>query len=179
MLAAGPLVELYTEPEAATPVSLSQKTQSQKETPLVGTKILLVEDGKDNQRLINHHLTKAGAEVTIVENGKLAVESLTADGGITGPLLDPPPFDLVVTDMQMPEMDGYTEVRLLRHLSCTLPIIALTAHAMKEDVEKCLNAGCDYYASKPIEKTKLIDLCAQAIRQQGDERQTTVRQSVA
>ena len=125
-------------------------------------KILLAEDGKDNQRLINHHLTKAGAEVTIVENGKLAVEALCVDGEITGPLKTNPQFDLVITDMQMPEMDGYTEATLLRQKGCTMPIIALTAHAMKEDVKKCLDAGCDYYASKPVNKQVLIDTCVQA-----------------
>ena len=179
MLAAGPLVEFYTQPDADSQTLANQKTQKQNKAPLTGTRILLVEDGKDNQRLINHHLTKAGAEVTIVENGKLAVESLTADSGITGPLLDPTPFDLVVTDMQMPEMDGYTEVRLLRHLGCALPIIALTAHAMKEDIEKCLDAGCDYYASKPIEKTELINLCAQAIQRPSEKRKTSSRPSAA
>jgi signal transduction histidine kinase/CheY-like chemotaxis protein len=137
-------------------------TQDSNNTPLQGMKILLAEDGKDNQRLINHHLTKAGAEVTIVENGKLAVEALCVDGEITGPLKTNPPFDLVITDMQMPEMDGYTEATLLRQKGCTMPIIALTAHAMKEDVKKCLDAGCDYYASKPVNKQVLIDTCVQA-----------------
>lgn len=130
--------------------------------PLTGITILLAEDGKDNQRLINHHLTKAGAQVTIVENGRLAVEALCVDGNLAGPLLNEPPFDLVLTDMQMPEMDGYTEVTLLREKGCTLPIIALTAHAMKEDVQKCLEVGCDYYASKPINQQVLIETCVQA-----------------
>jgi len=131
--------------------------------PLHGVKILLAEDGKDNQRLINHHLTKAGAVVTIVDNGKLAVQALTVNGNTEGPLLTNPPFDVLLTDMQMPEMDGYTAARLLRKLGSTLPIVALTAHAMKEDVEKCLNAGCDFYASKPIDKHKLIAICLEAI----------------
>jgi CheY-like chemotaxis protein len=132
--------------------------------PLSGLRILLAEDGVDNQRLINFHLKKAGAEVTIVDNGKLAVEALCVNGSVTGPLKSNPPFDLLITDMQMPEMDGYTAVARLRELGSTLPIIALTAHAMKSDIDKCLNAGCDFYASKPINKQKLIGLCSEAVR---------------
>ena len=131
--------------------------------PLDGLRILLAEDGRDNQRLIKHHLSKAGAQVTVVENGRLAVEALAVDGNITGPLLEDPPFDLLLTDMQMPEMDGYTEVRLLREMGSTMPIVALTAHAMKQDIDKCLNAGCDHYATKPINKDKLIKICFEAV----------------
>ena len=136
--------------------------QAEDTSPLQGIKILLAEDGVDNQRLINHHLTKAGAYVKIVENGKLAVQELCVNGEVTGPLRNDPPYDLLLTDMQMPEMDGYTAVALLREYGSTLPIVALTAHAMKEDVNKCLNAGCDLYASKPIDKQKLIEVCLEA-----------------
>ena len=132
--------------------------------PLDGLRILLAEDGKDNQRLIHHHLTRAGAEVTIVDNGRLAVEALTVHASTAGPLRSEPRFDLLLTDIQMPEMDGYTAVRLLRSLGSTLPIVALTAHAMKEDIDKCLAAGCDLYASKPIEKHKLIAVCLEAAK---------------
>jgi PAS domain S-box-containing protein len=127
--------------------------------PLDGVRILLAEDGPDNLRLISYHLRTAGADVRTVVNGRQAVELLTTDGTLDGPLLEPPPVDLVLTDMQMPEMDGYAATRLLRAKGLALPIVALTAHAMAGDMEKCIEAGCDDYANKPIDRVKLIDVC--------------------
>lgn len=74
-------------------------------------------------------------------------------------MLEPEPFDLVLTDMQMPEMDGYSLARVLRGKGCRLPIIALTANAMADDARKCLEAGCNEYTSKPISPGKLTELC--------------------
>ena len=122
--------------------------------PALRGRILLAEDGEDNQRLIAFHLTKAGADVTIAANGRIALDALKAEAAAGRP------FDLLVTDMQMPEIDGYTLARTIRGQELTIPIIALTAHAMAEDREKCLAAGCDDYASKPIDKTHLILTCA-------------------
>ena len=117
-------------------------------------RILLAEDGLDNQRLIAFHLKKAGATVEVADNGLIALEMLDkAEAAGT-------PYDLLLTDMQMPEMDGYTLARTLRDRGSTLPIVALTAHAMAEDRDKCISAGCDDYASKPIDKPKLLEACA-------------------
>ncbi|HEY3233426.1 MAG TPA: ATP-binding protein [Polyangiaceae bacterium] len=117
--------------------------------PIVGT-VLLAEDGHDNQMLISAHLRKAGAVVTVAENGRIAVEAAleALEAGR--------PFDIILMDMQMPELDGYGATATLRTKGYMRPIVALTAHAMASDRLRCLNAGCDDYLSKPVEKSLLL-----------------------
>ncbi len=118
-----------------------------------GVRVLVAEDGVDNQRLISHFLHRLGAEAVVVENGERAcraVEEAEAAGK---------PYDLIFMDMQMPVLDGYAATRRLRDAGYTGKILALTAHAMHGDGAKCLQAGCDEYLTKPISRQQL----AQAI----------------
>jgi signal transduction histidine kinase/DNA-binding response OmpR family regulator len=116
-------------------------------------RILLVEDGLDNQQLISLHLRRAGAAVSIAENGRVGLEMACKEK-----------FDAIVMDMQMPEMDGYTATSELRRRGFMLPIIALTAHAMTEDRAKCLAAGCSDYLSKPVPKELLLRTLAGVLK---------------
>jgi PAS domain S-box-containing protein len=126
-------------------------------------RVLMAEDGPDNQRLISLVLEKAGAEVTVVENGQEALDKvLESRAERAGPQdRAAGPFDVILMDMQMPVMDGYEATRRLRDAGCRDPIIALTANAMKGDRQKCLDAGCDDYVAKPINRGQLLELVAQ------------------
>jgi CheY-like chemotaxis protein len=106
--------------------------------------VLLAEDSADNQQLLRDLLERLGAEVTIAGTGRAAVDS-AMDARTRHR-----PFDLVFMDMQMPEMDGYAATEALRKLGFAMPVVALTAHALDGDRERCLTAGCDDYLTKPV-----------------------------
>jgi len=103
--------------------------------------ILLVEDNPDNQTLLTFMIRKCGPEVTLAQNGKIALE-------IAGSR----EFDLILMDMQMPVMDGLEATRLLRESGYQGAIVALTANALSEDREKCLEVGCNEFLTKPIDR---------------------------
>ncbi len=119
-------------------------------TSIDNTSILLVEDGQTNRRMINLLLKRYGVNVTDAENGQIGVYLATSRD-----------FDLILMDMQMPVKDGYTATSELREKGVTTPILALTAHAMSGDREKCLNAGCDGYLTKPINEKQLVGSLSQ------------------
>jgi PAS domain S-box-containing protein len=122
--------------------------------PKLNGRILLAEDGPDNQRLITLFLQQAGLQVTAVENGQMAVEAALRE------LEAGRPFDVILMDMQMPVLSGFDATTLLRQKGYRRPIVALTAHAMAGDREKCIDAGCNMVASKPIERAKLLGIVA-------------------
>lgn len=113
---------------------------------LPSSRILLVDDGETNRALISQVVCDAGATVVCAENGKIAVDLANSQS-----------FDLILMDMQMPVMDGYTATSTLRKLGNRTPILALTAHTMRGDQEKCIAAGCTGYLSKPIEIDPMLD----------------------
>ncbi|MCI0492924.1 MAG: ATP-binding protein, partial [Planctomycetes bacterium] len=164
-VATGPLegIPLLDQPTEA----MVQTAASTKTTAVLAVRldcqILLAEDGPDNQRLISLVLRKAGAEVEVVDNGQKALEKALATRPGWGRRFDDPkkPFDVILMDMQMPVMDGYEATRRLRAEGYTGPILALTAHAMKDDMQKCLDAGCDEYLSKPIVRETFLATIAQ------------------
>lgn len=122
-------------------------------------RILLVEDNAANRKLIGDHLRRVGHEVREVE---------TADEGIALALAER--FDLVVMDVQLPGTDGLTATRLLRSSPATrnLPVLAVTAHAMRGDEERILAAGCDGYAAKPIAYKEFLALVTRLLVGAGD-----------
>jgi signal transduction histidine kinase/CheY-like chemotaxis protein/HPt (histidine-containing phosphotransfer) domain-containing protein len=138
------------QPSAKRP-PLSAAASGRRLQPLPPCRVLLVEDSPDNRLLIRRFLEKAGATATVAQNGQEALQAVRAaiEAG------EPP--NVILMDMQMPILDGYAATRALRSSGCRIPIIALTANAMRSDIQKCLDAGCDDHASKPIVRAVLLE----------------------
>ena len=132
-----------------------RRSRARKDDPTVhdatGIRVLLVEDNEMNQQVATELLESAGAIVTVANHGGEAVKILTAGD-------QPPEFDVVFMDLQMPEMDGFTATRLLRsdRRLQKFPIIAMTAHALVEERQRCIDAGMNDHVSKPIDPDNLF-----------------------
>lgn len=152
-IATGPLVGIRMLDHPVSDIVTSPRSDSTSSvTRLDGRSILVVDDGETNRKLIRLVLSRAGAEVCLAENGLEALE-----------ICRERQFDMILMDMQMPLMDGYTAAARLRQDGCQWPIVALTAHAMRGDAERCLAAGCSDYLTKPINPEKLTDKISQIL----------------
>ena len=130
------------------------RTSEQSTADRLNGHVLLVDDGETNRQLIGVILQRAGAQVTTANNGQEGFD-LAMDQA----------FDLILMDMQMPIMDGYTASTRLRQQGITTPIIALTASAMISDRPRCLDAGCSDYLTKPVDIEELINYAAKWMNQ--------------
>jgi PAS domain S-box-containing protein len=154
------LMDLFGLVRPVTP-ALSQAKKETISHNVRGTRILLVEDNEVNQQVARETLESAGASVRIANDGGEAVEILTQGE-------QPPPFDVVLMDLQMPEMDGFTATRLLRAKPelRDLPVIAMTADVMTEAIERCLEAGMNDHVGKPIDPDALFATLARWTKSQ-------------
>lgn len=125
---------------------------------LINMHVLVVDDSRDNQILISHFLERAHVVVEIANNGREGVEQALQKS-----------FDVILMDLQMPEMDGYEATKTLRARGYKQPIIALTAHAMKEERAKCLENGFDEHVSKPIHYDTLMSTLASFAKPKGQK----------
>jgi len=144
------LVNVFAAPEEGNAAAGAAAEEST--SRLQGARILLTEDNEINQQIATELLEGVGATVQVANNGRAAVETLA-----NGP--QPPPFDLVLMDLQMPEMDGYQATKKIRSDArfTALPIIAMTAHATMEERQRCLDAGMNDHVSKPIDPALLFE----------------------
>lgn len=125
--------------------------------PPLPANVLLAEDDRDNRIIISTWLRRMGANVDVAENGRVAVESALAA------LTEDDPYDLVLMDMQMPELDGYGATFQLRSCGYRGLVVAFTAHAMDRDRAQCLALGCDDYLAKPIDRTRLREVVEKSL----------------
>ena len=133
--------------------------EQEEQVPMQKIRVLIAEDNPMNQQLIKHLMKSWSIEHTVVGNGSQAVEELKKHA-----------FSIVLMDIQMPDMDGYTATGIIRNeLKLDIPIIAMTAHAMVGEKEKCLQLGMNDYVSKPIKETVLYNIIARNAQQVKDQ----------
>ena len=134
--------------------------------------VLLAEDGPDNQLYISTVLRRCGLVVVLAENGQIAIDRALSAWHAGKP------YDVILMDMQMPEVDGYSATIQLRELGYTGTIIALTAHAMAGERERCIAAGCDDFLTKPITRQHLVDQVARHLPQRPERQRPSSQRAV-
>ena len=122
------------------------------------SRVLYVDDGADNRRLISFILRKAGLQNELAENGQEALDRVERAEG------EGRPFDLILMDLQMPVLDGFEATRRLRARGFDRPIIAVTAHALDEERTRALEAGCDQFVTKPISRRELLAVLVERLK---------------
>lgn len=143
--------------EGLTGVPPLQETTPEPTVMIAGARVLVVEDNEINQQVAQEILEGFGLRVEIAANGKKAVDIVAKEGDR---------FEAVLMDLQMPEMDGHEATSFIRTTlkNSTLPIIAMTAHALESERENCLNAGMNDYVSKPVDPDRLLAVLARWIK---------------
>ncbi len=129
----------------STHIQVSEKEEEKTQLKLHGKSILIVDDAKENARLFKIYLDQTQAEIKLANNGLLAIDAVAEND-----------FDLIFLDLQMPELDGYQTIDRLRKSGFRKPVVALTAHAMKEEQERTKACGFDFHVSKPVKGEYLI-----------------------
>lgn len=156
-VAAAPLSEETSTLDSIPPFTEDATRPVAADSPHIDARVLLAEDGPDNQRLISFILHRVGVQVTVANDGRQAVNEVLASMEMGQP------YDAVLMDVQMPVCDGYGATRQLRAAGYRGSIIALTAHAMVADRGKCIAIGCDAYVSKPVNRNHLIEVLQQQL----------------
>ena len=136
--------------------SLSEATDT---SDFKGYRVLIVDDSPDNQELVGLYLDRTHAEYGFASDGEEAVQKVTKEK-----------FDLVLMDLQMPKMDGYTALKTIREKRILVPIIALTAHALKSERDKCFEVGFNDYVTKPIHYKSLVDAMKRFLGNPGNKK---------
>jgi two-component system, sensor histidine kinase and response regulator len=151
------LVNVFSSP--ADDIAAAGAEASKEARQLQGLRVLLTEDNEINQQIAVELLESVGAKVDVANDGSVAVKKLFAQ--------ERPPYDIVLMDLQMPEMDGYQATRKIRSEArfANLPIIAMTAHATTEERERCLDAGMNDHISKPIDPSLLYETLSRFYKQ--------------
>ncbi len=143
----GDAVQIELSEKQLKTITMEQQQKNKRLPNLTHKKILLVDDSADNQSLFTYYMKSVGAEVEVANNGIEAIQKVHNGQ-----------YDIILMDLQMPEMDGYDATRTLRKEGYKKPIIALSAHAMKAVRERCLASGFDEYISKPIDRKSLVEV---------------------
>ena len=145
-------IRIETDP-AQQPLKIPATSTNGGPSTLDEARVLIVDDAKDNRVLLQHFFKKTNASVDFAYDGQQAVDQ------VNKAIEEMRPYHLILMDMQMPVLDGYAATTKLRQMDIHVPVLALTAHALDGDRERCLQAGCDDYLSKPVNRTTLIDKC--------------------